>query len=127
MTCSKQVWFRYLYCELVRNLIGSTINTVMYSGAHHHFLTGNLDSALTIVQGSHRSGKSGNSGKILNTFSSQGNQGKTGGFQLKSGKKFSNQGTFFQNHFQPYKPFNLRKSFFLSGEVLFLGSVSVIN
>ena len=49
MTCSKQVWFRYMYCELVRNLIGSTINTVMYSGAHHHFLAGNLDSALTIV------------------------------------------------------------------------------
>ena len=38
-------------------------------------------------QGSHRSGKSGNSGKILKMFSSQGNQGKTGGFQLKSGKK----------------------------------------
>ena len=51
-------------------------------------------------QGSHRSGKSGNSGKILKTFSSQGNQGKTGGFQPKSGEKISNQGTFFPNHFQ---------------------------
>ena len=40
------------------------------------------------LQGSHRSGKSGNSGKILKTFSSQGNQEKTGGFQPKSGKKF---------------------------------------
>ena len=49
-------------------------------------------------QGSHRSGKSGNSGKILKTFSSQGNQGKTGVFQPKSGKKISNQGTFFPNH-----------------------------
>ena len=27
-------------------------------------------------------------------FSSQGNQGKTGGFQQKSGKTFSNQGNF---------------------------------
>ena len=50
-------------------------------------------------QGSHQSGKSGNSGKILKTFSSQGNQGKTGVFQPKSGKKISNQGTFFSNHF----------------------------
>ena len=47
-------------------------------------------------QGSHRSGKSG---KTLKTFS---NQGKTEGFQLKSGKKISNQGTFFQNHFQTF-------------------------
>ena len=47
-------------------------------------------------QGSHRSG---NSGKILKTFSSKGNQGKTRGFQPKSGKKISNQGTFFPNHF----------------------------
>ena len=50
-------------------------------------------------QGSHRSG---NSGKILKTFSSQGNQGKTGVFQPKSGKKISNQGTFFPNHFQTF-------------------------
>ena len=49
-----------------------------------------------INQGSHQSG---NSGKILKTFSSQGNQGKTGIFQPKSGKKISNQGTFFPNHF----------------------------
>ena len=52
-----------------------------------------------LIQGSHQSGKSGNSGKILKTFSSQGNQGKTGIFQPKSGKKISNQGTFFPNHF----------------------------
>ena len=52
-----------------------------------------------ILQGSHRSG---NSGKILKTFSSQGNQGKTGVFQPKSGKKISNQGTFFANHFQTF-------------------------
>ena len=45
-------------------------------------------SVMVSHQGSHRSGKSGNSGKILKTFSSQGNQGKTGGFQPKSGKKF---------------------------------------
>ena len=63
-------------------------------------------------QGSHRSGKSGNSGKILKTFSSQGNQGKTGGFQPKSGKKISNQGTFSQNIFNPFKPKNRRKKFF---------------
>ena len=50
-------------------------------------------------QGSHQSGKSGNSGKILKTFSSQGNQGKTGIFQPKSGEKISDQGTFFPNHF----------------------------
>ena len=53
-------------------------------------------------QGSHRSGKSGNSGKILKTFSSQGNQGKTGVFQPKSGKTISNQGTFFPNHSQTF-------------------------
>ena len=46
-----------------------------------------------VTQGSHQSG---NSGKILKTFSSQ---GKTGVFQPKSGKKISNQGTFFSNHF----------------------------
>ena len=45
------------------------------------------------IQGSHRSGK------ILKTFSSQ---GKTGVFQPKSGKKISNQGTFFRNHFQTF-------------------------
>ena len=39
-------------------------------------------------QASHRSGKTG---KILKTFS---NQGKTGGFQPKSGKEVSNQGNF---------------------------------
>ena len=54
----------------------------------------------TNLQGSHRSG---NSGKILKTFSSQGNQGKTGVFQPKSGKKISNQGTFFQTIFKPFK------------------------
>ena len=54
---------------------------------------------MNLSQGSHRSG---NSGKILKTFSSQGNQGKTGVFQPKSGKKISNQGTFFPNHFQTF-------------------------
>ena len=43
------------------------------------------------VQGSHRSGKSG---KFLKTFSSQGNQGKTGFFGQNQGKKISNQGNF---------------------------------
>ena len=47
-----------------------------------------IPKSITVNQGSHRSGKSGNSGKILKTFSSQGNQGKTRGFQPKSGKKF---------------------------------------
>ena len=64
------------------------------------------------LQGSHRSGNSGKSGKILKTFSSQGNQGKTGVFQPKSGKKISDQGTFFQIIFKPFKPLNLRKIFF---------------
>ena len=64
------------------------------------------------MQDSHRSGKSGNSGKILKTFSSKGNQGKTGVFQPKSGKKISNQGTFFQTILKPFKPINLRKMFF---------------
>ena len=54
-----------------------------------------------LKQGSHQSG---NSGKFLKTFSSQGNQGKTGSLQPKSGKKISNQGTFFKTIF---KPFNL--------------------
>ena len=75
-------------------------------------------------QGSHRSGKSGNSGKILKTFS---NQGKTGSFQPKSGKKCEVMELFFQNYFQPFKHFNPRKKTFLSGEVLPVGSVSVIN
>ena len=48
-TFSEQ-WFILMYCESVRNFIGATVKTVMYSGAHHHFLTGNLDSALTIVE-----------------------------------------------------------------------------
>ena len=51
------------------------------------------------LQGSHRSGKLK---EILKTFSSQGNQGNTGGFQPKSGEKISNQGTFFPNHFQTF-------------------------
>ncbi len=38
-------------------------------------------------QCSHQLWKSGNSGKNLNFFSSQGNQGKTGRFQAQSGKK----------------------------------------
>ena len=53
--------------------------------------------------------------------------GKTGGFQPKSGKKFEIRELLFQNHFQPLKHFNPRKKTFLSGEVLVLGSVSVIN
>ena len=54
------------------------------------------------VQGSHLSGK------LLKTFSSQGNHGKTGGFQSKTGKKFQIRELFFQNIF---KPFDLRKMF----------------
>ena len=79
------------------------------------------------MQGSHRSGKSGNSGKILKTFSSQGNQGKQGVFSQNQGKNFEIRELLFQNHFQPFKHFNPRKKTFLSGEVLVLGSVSVIN
>ena len=60
------------------------------------------------IQGSHRSG---NSGKILKTFSSQGNQGKTGFFQPNSGKKFQIRELFFQTIFKPFKPINLRKMF----------------
>ena len=40
--------------------------------------------------------QSGKSGKILKTFSSQGNQGKTGGFQPKSGKKIQIRELFFK-------------------------------
>ena len=68
--------------------------------------------SLLLIQGSHQSGKSGNSGKFLKTFSRQGNQGKIGGFQPKSEKNIWNQGTFFQNYFQPFKPFSLRKETF---------------
>ena len=53
------------------------------------------------LQGSHRSGKSGNSGKILKTFSSQGNQGKTG-FSAKIREKNFKSGNFFPNHFQTF-------------------------
>ena len=81
----------------------------------------------TNTQGSHRAGKSGNSGKILKTFSSQGNQGKRGVFSQNQGKNFEIRELLFQNHFQPFKHFNQRKKTFLSGEVLVLGSVSVIN
>ena len=42
-------------------------------------------------------------------ISSEGNQGKIRGFQPKSGKKFSNKGTFFKTVF---KPFNMRKNVF---------------
>ena len=47
---------------------------------------------------SHRSGKSG---KILKTFSSQGNQGKTG-FSAKIREKIFESGNFFQNYFQTF-------------------------
>ena len=53
-----------------------------------------------LSQGSHRSGK------IVKTFSSQ---GMTGGFQPKSRRKCSNQGTFFQTIL---KPFNLLNNVF---------------
>ena len=65
--------------------------------------------------------------KILKTFSSQGNQGKTGVFSQNQGKNFEIRELLFQNHFQPFYHFNPRKKTFLSGEVLLLGSVSVIN
>ena len=42
----------------------------------------------------------------------QGNQGKTGVFQPKSGKKFQIRELFFQTIFKPFKPINLRKMFF---------------
>ena len=61
------------------------------------------------IQGSHRSG---NSGKILKTFSSQGNQGKTRVFSQNQGKKFQIRELFFQTIFKPFKPINLRKMFF---------------
>ena len=69
---------------------------------------------ISVYQGSHRSGKSGNSGKFLKTFSSQGNQGKTGGgvFSQNQGKKFQIRELFFQTIFKPFKPINLRKMFF---------------
>ena len=64
--------------------------------------------SLHFVQGSRRSGKLW---KILKTFQS-GKSGKIGGFQSTSGKKISNQGTFFKTIF---KHFNLRKNLFLGG------------
>ena len=60
-------------------------------------------------QGSHQSGKSG---KILKTFSSQGNQGKMGGFQPNSGEKFYIRELFFKTIFKAFIPFNLRKNVF---------------
>ena len=60
-------------------------------------------------QGSHRSG---NSGKILKAFSSQGNQGKQGVSSQNQGKKFQMRELFSQTIFKPYKPKNLRKMFF---------------
>ena len=64
------------------------------------------------VSGSQGSHRSGNSGKILKTFSSQGNQGKTGVFQPKSGKKISNQGTFFPKHFQTFCTYKSEENVF---------------
>ena len=64
------------------------------------------------TQGSHRSGNSGKSGKILKTFSSQENQGKTGGFQPKSRKIIQIREFFSQTIFKPFKPINLREMFF---------------
>ena len=62
------------------------------------------------MQGSHRSG---NSGKILKTFSSQGNQGKKQGiFSQNQGKIFQIRELFPQTIFKPFKPKNLRKTFF---------------
>ena len=83
----QRILFRWIPC------------TFLYEKAHATAFFGAVHWTISYHQGSHRSGKSGNSGKILNTFSSQGNQGKTGGFQPKSGKKFSNQGTFFSKSF----------------------------
>ena len=51
----------------------------------------------------------GNQGKFRKTFSSQENQGKTGGFQPKSGEKIQIRELFFKTIF---KPFNLRKNVF---------------
>ena len=50
--------------------------------------------------------------------------GKTGGFQPKSGKKISNQGSFFKTIF---KPFYLRKNVFLRLQNLFSGAVMKLH
>ena len=75
----------------------------------------------SLGQGSHRSGK------IFEDFFQSGKSGKNRGFSAKLRKKNLKSGNFFSKPFQPFKPFNLRKKKFLSGEVLLLGSVSVIN
>ena len=62
-----------------------------------------------MIQGSHRSGKSG---KILKIFSSQGNQGKRGFSAKIRGKNFKSGNFFFQTNSKPFKPINLRKMFF---------------
>ena len=51
-----------------------------------------------ITQGSHRSGNSGKSRKVLKTFSSQGNLGKTG-FSAKIKEKNFKSGNFFSKLF----------------------------
>ena len=85
---STNYWF-----NACRTCLGNSISSKRTVSCSHRLLR------KKILQGSHRSG---NSGEILKTFSSQRNQGKTGVFQPKSGKKISNQGTFFPNHFQTF-------------------------
>ena len=63
-------------------------------------------------QGSHRSGKSGN---ILKTFSSQGSQGKMG-FSAKIREKFQIREHFFRTIL---KPFSLRKMLFKTLKTFF--------
>ena len=54
-------------------------------------------------------------GNFWRLFSSQGNQGKT----AKLRGKILKSGNFFRNHFQPFKPFNLRKKCFKWGGFTF--------
>ena len=78
-----------------------TAQMMMKITTFYQIFRGCIDPGL-VRQGSHRSGKSGNSGKILKTFSSQGNQGKNRVFQPKSGKKISKSGNFFSKPFPTF-------------------------
>ena len=83
-------------CSKFASLVVGTQNVSTKKSTHIKFQPCSNFGHAVNAQGSHWSG---NSGKILKTFSSQGNQGKTGVFQPKSGKKISNQGTFFSKPF----------------------------
>ena len=47
--------------------------------------------------------------EIFEEFFQSGKSGKNQGFSAKIREKISNQGTFFQTIFKPFKPINLRK------------------